>query len=340
MEAVKSSILTFFNSRSGVGKTSMVYHLAWMFARLEKQVVIFDLDPQSNLTATFLNEDEIESACNQQDQGSTIYNCVSPLAGVGDIVRPVLRNITDNLYLLPGDMRLSDYESVLSEAWPASMDDSRLYQPMRILSSFWQVIQMAANQIEAEIVLIDIGPNLGAINRSVLISTDYAVIPMGTDIFSLQGLKNLGTALRKWKKQWQKRLDNWKENGEASMLVDFHLPQGKMQPVGYLCKQHGVRLSRPVRACDKWVKRIPETYRKFVLNKDRDGNGYMEKEHCLATVKHYRNLIPMAQEHSKPIFNLTSADGAIGCHANAVQDARQDFKKLAIKIAEQMGIST
>lgn len=44
----------------------------------------------------------------------------------------------------------------------------------------------------------------------------------------------------------------------------------------------------------------------------------------------------MAQEHRKPIFNLTSADGAIGSHANAVIDAKKDFKQLAIKLAAQM----
>ena len=257
---MKASVLTFFNNKGGVGKTSMIYHLAWMFASLQKRVVIFDLDPQSNLTAAFLDEDEIESVWNHQDEGSTIYNCVNPLAGVGDIAEPELKNITTNLYLLPGDIRLSDYEGVLSEAWPGSMGDSNLYRPMRILSSFWQVMQMAADQEEAEIILIDIGPNLGAINRSVLIATDYVVIPMGADLFSLQGLKNLGPTLRKWKNQWEKRLDNWKENEEASLRTSFQLPQGKMQPIGYLCQQHSVRLDRPVKAYDKWVQRIPEVY--------------------------------------------------------------------------------
>jgi hypothetical protein len=46
----------------------------------------------------------------------------------------------------------------------------------------------------------------------------------------------------------------------------------------------------------------------------------------------------MAQEHRKPIFNLTSADGAIGSHANAVQDARKDFKNLALIIAGKIGL--
>ena len=335
---MRTSILTLFNNKGGVGKTSVLYHLAWMFASLEKRVIIFDLDPQSNLTAAFLNEDEIEAVWNQQNEGSTIYNCVNPLAGVGDIAEPVLKKITTHLYLLPGDIRLSDYESILSEAWPNSMGDSNLYRPMRILSSFWQVMQMAADEVKAEIILVDIGPNLGTINRSVLIATDYVVIPMGADLFSLQGLRNLGPTLRKWKKEWRKRLANWGESTEAPSWENFQLPQGEMQPIGYLCQQHSVRLDRPVKAYDKWVKRIPEVYRISVLDEDPNVNGRLEENHCLATVKHYRSLIPMAQEHRKPIFNLTSADGAIGAHANAVQDAREDFRQLAIKIASKMGI--
>jgi len=106
-----------------------------------------------------------------------------------------------------------------------------------------------------------------------------------------------------------------------------------------LCQQHSVRLDRPVKAYDKWVQRIPEIYRESVLNEDTNGNKQLGEEHCLATVKHYRSLIPMAQEHRKPIFNLTSADGAIGSHANAVQDAKQDFKQLTTKIASRMGIN-
>ena len=317
----------------------MIYHLAWMFASLGKRVVIFDLDPQSNLTAAFLKEDEIEAVWSQQNEGSTIYNCVNPLAGVGDIAEPVLKNIATDLHLLPGDIRLSDYESVLSKEWSESMGDRNLYRPMRILSSFWQVMQMAADKVRVEIILIDIGPNLGAINRSALVATDYVVIPMGADLFSLQGLKNLGPTLREWKNLWQKRLDNWEESQEASSRENFQLPRGEMQPIGYLCQQHSVRLDRPVKAYDKWVKRIPAIYCESVLNKDPNINGQLEEDHCLATVKHYRSLIPMAQEHRKPIFNLTSADGAIGAHANAVQDAKEDFKQLAIKIASQMGIT-
>jgi cellulose biosynthesis protein BcsQ len=336
---MNAPVLTFFNNKGGVGKTSLIYHLAWMFASFRKRVVIVDLDPQANLTAAFLDEEKIENIWNSQSPGSTIFQCIQPLTAIGDIVEPKLQNMATDLYLLPGDVNLSGFEDALSSEWPASMGDNNLYRPMRILSSFWQVMQKASDKVQADIILVDIGPNLGAINRSVLIATDYVVIPLGADLFSLQGLKNLGPTLRSWKNLWQKRMDNWNASTEVKSYPDFHLPLGKMQAIGYLCQQHSVRLDRPVKAYDKWVNRIPHVYREVVLNDPVTSDiKQADDPYCLATIKHYRSLIPMAQEHRKPIFNLTSADGAIGSHANAVQDAKKDFRQLAIKIAKEIGI--
>ncbi|KAA3608002.1 MAG: ParA family protein [Planctomycetota bacterium] len=332
-------ILTFFNNKGGVGKTSLIYHLAWMFAKLRQRVVVADLDPQSNLTAAFLDENRIEEIWEPTQQQATIFQCVKPLTGVGDLKPPELQHIAQNLFLLPGDVALSSFEDTLSGEWPNSLSEVNLYRPMRILTSFWQVMQLAAKKVQATVILVDVGPNLGAINRSVLLATDYVAIPLGADLFSLQGLKNLGPTLRHWKSQWQKRLENWNDSQDSPQNPDFRLPAGKMQPIGYLCQQHGVRLDRPVKAYDKWVQRIPTVYRKEVLEElPAQGIRQEDDPYCLATIKHYRSLIPMGQEHRKPIFYLTSADGAIGSHANAVQDARSDFKKLAIKIASQMGI--
>lgn len=328
-------VLTFFNNKGGVGKTSLIYHLAWMFSSLRKRVVVADLDPQANLTAAFLDDDAIERIWEDQTPGSTIFQCVKPLAGVGDITPPVLQRVATDLYLLPGDVALSSFEDMLSGQWPASMGDANLYRPMRILTSFWQVMQMAAEKVQADVILVDIGPNLGAINRSVLLATDYVAIPLGADLFSLQGLNNLGPTLRSWRGLWKKRLDNWEDSADDISHPEFRLPTGKMTPIGYLCQQHGVRLDRPVRAYDKWVQRIPSVYRTAVLKEPAiSGMKQEDDPYCLATIRHYRSLIPLGQEKRKPIFNLTSADGAIGSHANAVIDARRDFKKLAGKIAD------
>jgi chromosome partitioning protein len=330
-------ILTFFNNKGGVGKTSLVYHLAWMFTELDKRVIAVDLDPQCHLTAAFLDEDKIERLCDDNAGASTIYHSVKPLKGMGDIVEPQLQKVATDLYLIPGDIALSSYEEILSTEWPKSMDDNNLYRPMRILSSFWQAIQMVTDKMEADLVLVDIGPNLGAINRSVLIATDYVMIPLGTDIFSLQGLKNLGPTLRRWNNQWKKRLENWAN--ETTQYPDFKLPQGNMQPIGYFCQQYGLRLTRPIKVYDKWVNRIPVVYRQYVLNKPENTDVKpADDPYCLATIKHYRSLVPMSQEHRIPIFKLTAAHGAIGSHAIAALGARQDFKQLAQIIASKIGL--
>lgn len=63
----------------------------------------------------------------------------------------------------------------------------------------------------------------------------------------------------------------------------------------------------------------------------------MTSPHCLAMLKDYRSLMPMAQEARKPKFHLKPADGAIGAH---VQSCYRDFRALARTIAERSGLET
>ena len=326
-------VLTFFNNKGGVGKTSLVYHIAWMFGELGKKVVAVDLDPQANLTAAFLDEDELESLwATNGAKPTTIYRALEPLTEVGDLQDPKLQSFSRQLHLVPGDVALSGFEETLANVWPESMGDRNFYRPFRILTSFWQIAQMAATQVQADIILVDVGPNLGAINRSALIATDFVVIPLGADLFSLQGLKNLGPTLRTWRKLWRKRLDNWSK-------PTFSLPSGEMKPIGYIVQQHSVRLSRPVKAYDRWVSRMPKVYSESVLEMaGKKGLVPSSDPECLGTLKHYRSLMPMAQENHKPIYKLTSADGAIGAHAQSVQDAYDDFRKLALLILDRIGL--
>lgn len=325
-------VLTFFNNKGGVGKTSLVFHLAWMFSEMGKRVVAIDLDPQANLTSAFLSEEELELLWDADDtsaRSDTIYQCIRPLTEVGDILAPQTKTINPRLHLVPGDLALAGFEDTLSQAWPLAMGSTNLYRPMRLLSAFWQVAQMAATQHSADLILADVGPHLGAINRSALIASDHVVIPLAADLFSLQGLRNLGPTLEHWRNDWRKRLDNWS-------TPSFDLPRGAMQPQGYILMQHTERLSRPVKAYKKWADRIPSTYRESVLQQTSTQMVLPNDGNCLAKLKHYRSLVPMAQEVRKPIFQLSTADGAIGSHSYAVRDAWSDFKALAVAILERI----
>ncbi|MGH8704152.1 MAG: ParA family protein, partial [Burkholderiales bacterium] len=178
-----------------------------------------------------------------------------------------------------------------------------------------------------------VGPNLGAINRSALIGSDYVAIPLGADLFSMRGLQNIGPTLRSWRGLWKKRVENWSDQ-------TFDLPPGRMHPIGYIIQQHSVRLSRPVKAYDRWVHRMPSVYADSVWGKKSKTDDPAEDPNCLGTLKHYRSLVPMAQEVRKPIFSLTASDGAIGSHAIAVQGAYGDFEQLAERIRRKIEVTS
>jgi cellulose biosynthesis protein BcsQ len=321
-------VLTFFNNKGGVGKTSLVFHLAWMLSEMGKRVVAIDLDPQANLTSAFLAEEDLEvlwDPDNVEQRNTTIYQCIKPLTEVGDILAPQTQRINSRLHLVPGDLSLAGFEDLLSQEWPNALGSGNPFRAFRVLTTFWQVAQLAARQHSADIILADVGPNLGAVNRSALIGTDHVVIPLAADLFSLQGLRNLGPTLRRWRSDWTKRLDNWP-------AASFDLPTGAMRPQGYILMQHTERLSRPAKAYKRWADRIPSTYRESVLDLPPQSPRQSADGDCLAQLKHYRSLMPMAQEVRKPIFQLTTADGAIGSHSYAVKDASNDFRALAIAI--------
>ncbi len=324
-------VVAFFNNKGGVGKTSLVYHLAYMYADLGLRVVAADLDPQANLTAAFLDEDRLEYLFPAETHPDTVFGCLQPLKkGTGDVADPHLEHPHPRLGLIVGDMGLSTFEDQLSEVWPKCMDrDERAF---RVTSAFWRILQRGAEIECADVILIDLGPNLGAINRAALIGADFVVIPLGPDLFSMQGLRNLGPALRRWREEWSERV-------AKNPAKELPLPPGSIMPVGYLVLRHSIRLDRPVKAFDRWIARMPGEYREHVLGTLGNDVPTIDADpNCIAKLRDYRSLMPLAQEAHKPMFALKPGDGALGAHTNAVKNAYRDFREVALKIASRTGI--
>lgn len=322
--------IAFFNNKGGVGKTSLVYHLAWMFSDHGIKTLAVDLDPQANLTAMFLDEDRLESLWPDEEHPETVYGAIRPiLRGIGDITQPHVEMITPQLGIIVGDLGLSRFEDKLSDAWPRC--HNRDESAFRTMTAFHRLVQRGADW-GADLVLIDVGPNLGAINRSAMIASDQVCLPLAPDLFSLQGLKNLGPTLREWRAVWMDLLHK--------APPDLSMPKGTMQPVGYIVMQHGIVDSRPVKAYKRWMDRIPGIYRHAVLDETTQSLPSVAQDpYCLSLLKHYRSLMPMAMEVRKPIFFLKSADGAIGAHIEAVKSCYLDFQKLAARIAANAGVA-
>ena len=321
--------VAFFNNKGGVGKTSVLYHLAWMFRELDQRVLAIDLDPQSNLTSAFLEEEELELLWPSGEHLQTILGAVDPLIqSLGDIRALQAQRVSSGLLLVPGDLGLSLFEDRLSEAWSKCLDDNpaNAGDGFRVMTAFHRVIHSIAEAEKIDLTLIDVGPNVGAMNRAALVAADYVVIPLGADLFSLQGLRNLGPTLRAWRRGWETR-----KNGRVP--PGLSIPTGAMKPLGYVLLNPSVRSNRPVQAYRKWADRIPAVYASEVLEEAPPTTS--DDPNQLAMIKHFKSLMPMAQDARKPMFLLKPADGAIGGHAAAVQDCYRQFQDLAERILRE-----
>ena len=322
--------IAFFNNKGGVGKTSLVYHTAWMFAELGFRVLAVDLDPQSNLSIMALDEERLESLWPDDSHPETLFGAVEPLfGGTGDIRKAHIEPLADALGLLVGDLAISRIEDDLSTEWPRCLEGKE--RAFRVTTAFWRVIKEASDRFQADVVLIDVGPNLGAINRAALVAASHVVVPVAPDLFSLQGLKNLGPTLQRWRETWRQALP------KAPPALG-EMPGGEMAPVGYVLMQHAERLGRPTKAYAKWQARLPQAYRESVLGEADAQPVALPDPHQLQKVKHYRSLMPLAMEARKPMFALSPADGAIGAHQGNVQQCHEDFENLVRAIAERTGL--
>jgi len=255
----------------------------------------------------------------------TILDAITPVVN-GDQAVPVhLEEINEYLKLIPGNLALSTFEDTLSDAWLKCLN-SEIYS-FRITSIFKTILDEAASRSGAEVILIDVGPNLGAINRAVTISSDYIIMPVASDLFSIQGIKNLGKTLDTWKKQWIQRKDLCPEN------LSVKIPENRSVPAGYIVMQYSAKESKPVKSYLKWANRIPRIYAEFVLaDAPEDSTSIEEDANCIGLLKHFRSLAPMSMEVHKPIFLLKPADGAIGAHVYAVQQSYSEYRELAVNI--------
>lgn len=179
--------LALFNNKGGVGKTSLAYHLGFMFAELGHRVVFADLDPQANLSSLCATEDRLE-AISKLKPRPTIYGTIDRLRrGIGDVERLSPEPVTSKIVLVPGDLQLSEFEDDLSQQWPKCLEgDERAF---RVTTSLHRVVADVGERSGAEIAVLDVGPNFGAINRAALIAADYVLVPVAPDLFSMQGLE-------------------------------------------------------------------------------------------------------------------------------------------------------
>lgn len=197
--------VTVFNHKGGVGKTTLTMNLAAALAQLGRRVLLVDTDPQCNLTSYLIDDAVVDGLLDEADspEGQTIWSAVRPVSeAIGGIlpIRP-LQTSVDRLFLLPGDIQLSQFETDLADFWAQSLQ--RKPKGFRGTSAISELVGHVATSIRADYVFYDSGPNIGPLNRCILLDCDFFMVPVACDLFSLRALKTLGRTLTAWIEDWE-----------------------------------------------------------------------------------------------------------------------------------------
>lgn len=272
MRYPRSKKLVFTNNKGGVGKTTLAFHVGVEMARQGCKVALVDLDPQCNLTLQALGHTFYEETL-FSDQIQTIYDVLRPkLEGSGDInISVALRHVRGNLYILPGDIRLSNYEDLLLTGFnEAAAGMLRGYSDTSALNRY--LTEIGASE-DVDVFILDTSPSLGVLNRVVFLGADYFVVPLTPDSYSLQGVKNLGKVFDNWKR-------NWKNTAQANIVAGAtpadHVLRGDALFIGYILNAFNVYDHRTLRRQEDWIAKIPQEVKRS-LSEKHGRNGLVEK---------------------------------------------------------------
>lgn len=331
--------IAFFNNKGGVGKTTLACNLvSYMNMHKGKRVLLVDADPQCNATQAILFDEECEAIYLADNSlTKTLYSYLMPFE-MGDSqvqlpVQPILG--TKNRFqtdLIPGHPNMSIIEDKLSDAWSAVR--GRDVGGYRVTNWCHQLIDSLEDRYD--IVVFDVGPSLGALNRSIILACDFIVTPFGCDIFSLLGIKNISEWIKKWDAQYMSSIrDGIKESPRA--FEQYKIISDTAQKhrfLGYSVQQYVSRQfkagPRPVKSYDEIMKRIPATVEESM---DIFVPGNLCKQELeLGHIPYLYSLVPMAQAAKAPIHALTYGDGVIGSQYGQVKD----FYDLMSKISDKL----
>ena len=319
--------IVLFNNKGGVGKTTFLFHLGFALEHLGKKILFVDLDPQCNLTTYLLEESEIE---NEFQSRKTVYNGILPLIeGTGDIseLEPFKKE-GRNIWLLSGDIQLSQFEDILATAWLESMAGQQ--RGFRIISSIYRIIDKVSKTRNIDYVLIDVGPNLGSLNKTALLTCDNFFIPVIPDLFSIRGLENIGKIFIQWITQWK--------NIKDKLTLNFPIQEGKPTFSGYIDQNFNIYREDKTKSWTHWSKIIPDKVNSNVVKPFKENSEDLvidlnDGSNCLGKFKNYHSLAPLSQKLLKPIFELRHDDeGMNSGYNNVIKQCKEEFNEIAKKV--------
>jgi chromosome partitioning protein len=157
-------IISIFNQKGGVGKTTTNINLAAYIAEAGKKVLTVDIDPQGNTTSGLgMDKDELE------------YSMYDVIMGL-NANKAICKTVINNLDIIPSKVELAGAEIELTNK-----------------SDREKMVKNALDSIRDmyDYIFIDCPPSLGLLTINALTASDSVLIPIQCEFFALEGVGQL-----------------------------------------------------------------------------------------------------------------------------------------------------
>ncbi len=315
--------IVLFNHKGGVGKTTLTVNLAYALVEAGKRVLIVDTDPQCSLSSFFLEESFLDRMLDdsESDNGNTLWTALQPVSeGTGPPrqIKPV--KIKDSLYVAVGDIRLANFENSLADCWNLCLSRNRRgYHCTAALST---LVDVLASETKADYVFFDAGPNIGPLNRVIMLDCTHFIVPVACDLFSARALKTLGFAMSEWVSTWERIKQQAPDQTallEGRPILLGYVPQGFRVYRGEMAQS-------PLGALSRIESRIVE----FVWRPLQAAHGESTKDRPsnlkLGQIKFFGTIVTDAQIQGGPLWDVS------GGNADLKHEAHKQFAEMAKRI--------
>lgn len=326
-------IISIFNNKGGVGKTTLTFHLAHALAEMGHKTLVVDLDPQCNLTILGMDEERLHQIWSDEDafiddfqaarekltppdfdkiisETRSIHFLLKPAedgaAEIGKLPPPFL--LATNLDLIPGRLTMHMYEDKIA----SRLSDVYQGDPLaiRTITKPRELAEAYSKQYGYEYVIMDTSPSLGTLNKVIISTADGFLIPCMPDMFSLYGVRNIGNALAVWKKQFDTIYHLLSSEKRKAFPINYVRLLGFTI---YNAKKYSGE-DKPwnlATAHYNYAKQIPDAIKQFVPIgvRERLSDDLLSSPVGETAIMHTHNTLPsMAQRYHLPMWKIPSCN--------------------------------
>lgn len=341
-----AKIISLFNHKGGVSKTTTTFNLGWMLAEKGKKVLMVDTDPQCNLTGVILSlsEDGDFESFYKDIRYDNIKDILSPAFNGKPIALKPARCYEipnrENLFLLPGHIDFSEYDVSISIAQELS---GSLKAMQNIPGAISHLLRITADAYNFDYILIDMSPSVSATNANIFIQSDYFIVPCCPDYFCNMAINSLSKVLPSWLKLYNQIKDH-----PVFFNAVYKLPDTIPKFIGTILQRYRPKNGIPARSFRQWINRISQNVNdnlvpslvsnNMIIDKFKFNSiSTSEEPYNILNVPDFNSLIAQSQKYNVPVFALSDSQlEQLGNVKNIEIENRAKFYKVFSQLADNI----